>query len=145
MPVKEEWRSIPVYGYEKIFSVSNWGLVRNEKTGKVWLGAPKGGYRGIAQDPDRRHPAPRYRQIALVALDKSRPTYRVNRLVWEVFNRKIEPGKVICHYDDNLNHNCVDNLYEGTQKQNASDRKKNKDAIHPPCAYCGDAYKAYVT
>ncbi len=50
---------------------------------------------------------------------------KVHKLVFLTWNGPIVDGYQINHKDDNKDNNHIDNLYLGTQKQNAKDRAKN--------------------
>jgi hypothetical protein len=54
---------------------------------------------------------------------------KVHRLVYLVWNGKIDKGKQINHKDDNKNNNYYDNLYQGTQKENMIDKNINEHTV----------------
>jgi len=57
-------------------------------------------------------------------------SYLVHRLVAETFIGRIPDGGVVCHKDDVGTNNFLENLYIGTQKDNASDVRKNNNNIN---------------
>jgi len=54
----------------------------------------------------------------------------IHRLVAEEFLDNSENKPYVCHRDGNAKNNDVKNLYWGTSKENASDRKKHNTEIY---------------
>lgn len=52
-------------------------------------------------------------------------TYYVHQLVLQIFIGPCPPSYEACHKDDNEENNHVSNLYWGTKKQNAEDKRRN--------------------
>ena len=53
-------------------------------------------------------------------------TELIHRLVFRTFKGELEQGKVIRHLNDEPSDNRVENLEQGSQKENMSDALKNK-------------------
>ena len=102
--MEEIWKN--VVGYEGLFSVSNLGNVRNEKTGSI-----------LKQYVNKR----KYCLISLSCDNwKTRKTYRVHRLVAEAFIPNPNNHPYINHKDENPSNNRVDNLEWCTPQYNAT-------------------------
>jgi len=97
--MEEIWKSIE--GYET-YSVSTFGNVRNDKTGKILKG------RGD-----------RYLQVALKQINLS-----IHRLVGLTFIENFENKECIDHIDGNPFNNRVENLRWATQFENHHNLKK---------------------
>lgn len=123
----EKW--IDVIGYEKFYSVSNFGRVMakerivKEKNGKI--------------RKKRKHlmrqciKYGQYYTIGLVDENKKHKTYYTHRLVYESFNGKIKDGNQVDHIDSNPLNNKLENLREVTpienyRNQNSINKRKGK-------------------
>ena len=123
----EKW--IDVIGYEKFYSVSNFGRVMAkeriviEKNGKV--------------RKKRKHLMRQYIKygqyytIGLVGENKKYKNYYTHRLVYESFNGKIKDGNQVDHIDSNPVNNRLENLREVTpienyRNQNSINKRKCK-------------------
>ena len=118
----EKW--IDVIGYEKFYSISNFGRVMakerivKEKNGKV--------------RKKRKHlmrqciKYGQYYTIGLVGENKKHKTYYTHRLVYESFNGKIKDGNQVDHIDSNPLNNRLENLREVTPIENC----RNKNSIN---------------
>ena len=89
----EVWKSIK--GYERKYSISNLGRVRNEKTGRVSFGRDAG------------HG---YKKITFWENNKPNGTAYVHRLVASAFLEQPCGCTEVNHKDGNRGSNCVDNL-----------------------------------
>lgn len=94
------------------YEVSNYGTVRNTKTGKVLKGgeSKSSGYRKVSLS---------------VKGSKKTVTREVHRLVAETF-LGLHKGLVVDHIDDNPLNNHIDNLQWITQSQNILKAKRKK-------------------
>ena len=93
----EIWKKIPQCD---IMSVSNYGRVRNDKTGKIYK-FPTSGYCSIR-----------------VRDNNVQKKYYVHRLVAEAFIPNPNNYSIVNHKDENPNNNHVDNLEWCTQSYN---------------------------
>lgn len=101
--MEEVWKD--VVGYEGLFSVSNFGNIRNEKTGRV-----------LKLYKNKRG----YCLVSLYHKRNNRKTYRVHRLVAEAFIPNPNNYPYINHKDENPSNNRVDNLEWCTPQYNAT-------------------------
>ena len=90
--LKVEWKLIE--GFDGIYSVSNYGEVRNNRTGKL-------------MKPSKNEKG--YLHINLTKNGK-RKAMRINRLVAQVFIPNPENKPQVNHIDFNRENNCVNNL-----------------------------------
>ena len=109
----EIWK--PVRGYEGKYSVSSYGLVRNEKTGKSTLG---------------RRSGHGYRKITFYEDNKPIGTAYVHRLVADAFLDPVAGTSEVNHKDGNREHNHVDNLEWVTSSGN-TDHAVDTGALVP--------------
>lgn len=101
--MSEQW--LPVVGYENLYEVSDYGRVRNARTGKHVGSVDKFGYMKVTL----RKPG-------------SKQDYRIHRLVLEAFHGKAQVDRQLgLHRDGNKLNNRADNLYWGTQQENMRD------------------------
>lgn len=107
MGIKLTWK--PVVGYEGIYSVSNIGSIRRDKT-----------KRRLEHNIDRNG----YHRVHLCYHGKQQ-TFMVHRLVLEAFVGSCPEGCETRHLDGNPDNNHLENLCWGTPKENANDRKRH--------------------
>lgn len=98
--LKVEWKLIE--GFDGIYSVSNYGEVRNNRTGKL-------------MKPSKNEKG--YLHINLTKNGK-RKAMRINRLVAQVFIPNPENKPQVNHIDFNRENNCVNNLEWVTAQEN---------------------------
>lgn len=94
----EQWKCYKDTNYY----ISNFGRVRNIKTGNLMKGKINKG---------------QYKEYCLT-IDGKKRSLLGHRLVYETFIGALEQGKVINHKDGNKENNCVDNLEQITAKEN---------------------------
>lgn len=99
--LKVEWKLIE--GFDGIYSVSNYGEVRNNRTGKLMK--PRKNEKG-------------YLRIGLTTNGKQK-CMRVHRLVAQAFIPNPENKPEVNHIDFNKENNCVNNLEWVTCKENS--------------------------
>lgn len=102
----EEWKQIVIDDVEYDYSVSNYGRVRNDKTGQFLKPYEQG----------------RYLQVCLNK-NKRRKQLQVHRLVATMFIPNDEPTvkTIVHHKDHNTRNNHVENLEWATQQFNVED------------------------
>lgn len=111
--MKERWVDIP--GYEDLYQVSDRGKVRS---------LTRLGKKGAVP----RRTTGGYLLVSLRNMDRVE-TCRVHRLVLEAFVGPSPEGKnYACHRNDIPDDNRLENLYWGSPKDNANDRKINRGA-----------------
>lgn len=112
--MKEEWTAVK--GYEGLYEVSNFGNVKNSKTGKrlSLLNSGNG-----------------YLKVHLCKCGKVN-RYWVHRLVAEAFISNFNNLPVVDHKDGNKRNNSVENLEWCTQKENSIRAWKNGLTPKPP-------------
>lgn len=98
--LKVEWKLIE--GFDGIYSVSNYGEVRNNRTGKLMK--PRKNEKG-------------YLHIGLTKNGKQK-NMRVHRLVAQAFIPNPENKSQVNHIDFDKENNCVNNLEWVTNKEN---------------------------
>ena len=98
--LKVEWKLID--GFGGVYSVSNYGDVKNNRTGKLMK--PRKNEKG-------------YLHIGLTKNGKQK-SMRVNRLVAQAFIPNPENKSQVNHIDFNRENNCVSNLEWVTSKEN---------------------------
>lgn len=98
--LKVEWKLIE--GFDGIYSVSNYGEVRNNKTGRLMK--PRKNEKG-------------YLHIGLTTNGKQK-NMRVHRLVAQAFIPNSENKLQVNHIDFNRENNCVSNLEWVTNQEN---------------------------
>lgn len=97
---KEQWKTIT---HDIRYEISNFGRVRNKKSGHI-----------LSCKPTKSH---RHPQVFLAGNFMGRLQLTVSQLVWHEFNN--QPylyGKKIGHKDGNILNNHVENLYLKTCK-----------------------------
>lgn len=115
----ERW--LPISGYEGLYEISDTGRVKSLTKG---LGSRKKAHeterilQGWLKAKDH------YLQVRLYEATKHK-TFMVHHLVLEHFVGPRPDGMNGLHSDDNKANNCATNLYWGTKKQNAEDRRAN--------------------
>lgn len=111
----EIWKSLPIEGLEH-YQVSNTGRVRNSSykgTGRIRNMSP-------CSDKDG------YQTVCLTSLDGKQKSYRVHRLVAQVFIYNPDNLEQVNHLDENKANNSVDNLEWCTSKQNNNYGHRNE-------------------
>ena len=107
--MEEIWKDIPKY--IGLYQVSNYGKIKNYKTGKL-------------RKPSR---ASRYGHLHIVLFkNKIKKYFLVHRLVLEAFVCPCPKGMECRHLDGNPYNNRLDNLIWGTHKENVQDSIKHK-------------------
>ncbi len=114
----EEWKPVPVNGYEDNYEVSNLGRIRRSKPGN-WGQYPAGMI--IHVKPNARG----YSQVCLKNNGRAKGV-RVARLVLEAFTGPPpEPYYHAAHNDGVPTNNCLSNLRWATPVENQADRLKH--------------------
>eukprot|EP01041_Mallomonas_annulata_P003285 gene3285-6504_t len=106
--VEEEFRPIKEF---PIYAISNFGNIANLRTGKI----------------KKPHDNGRGYYDVLFYKNKIRHTFRVHRLVAEIFIDNVENKPEIDHIDGNKHNNKVDNLRWCTKTENTRNRKIRTD------------------
>jgi hypothetical protein len=138
----EEWRPMPEL--EHGFDISNFGRVRNRRTGRIHKCAPNvkagGHWRTACWDFRTK----RYRN------------FTIHRAVYRAFVGEVPEGLIVCHNDDDPANNHVSNLRADTWTGNQLDRIKfwklrrdrcnnhctlNKDQVYEIRAACARGEK----
>lgn len=101
----EVWKQIE----DTMFSISNYGNIRNDKTGIILK----------TQSNDKGY------QVVRVTINKIKRTFRIHRLVAEYFLDNPEHKEQVNHIDCNKNNNRADNLEWCTNKENVHHAIKN--------------------
>ena len=101
--MEEIWKD--VVNFEGLYQISNFGLVKNNRTNKLL----KFKYAGKGK----------YEQVCLLKQNQWYYLY-IHRLVAEAFIPNPENLPEVCHKDENKYNNKVDNLVWGTHKENCN-------------------------
>lgn len=101
----EVWKQIE----DTMFSISNYGNIRNDKTGIILK----------TQSNDKGY------QVVRVTINRIKRTFRIHRLVAEYFLDNPEHKEQVNHIDCNKNNNRADNLEWCTNKENVHHAIKN--------------------
>ena len=116
--IPEQWKA--VVGYEGIYEVSNYGKVRNVKTGRILkLGKSKNGYLRVGLHKNGKQ---KY--------------FLVHRLVAIAFIPNPDNKETVNHIDEDKTNNHVCNLEWMTQKENTRHSKCKKVL----CIETGEVY-----
>lgn len=118
----EEWRPVP--GYENRYEVSDQGRVRSLGLTVNARGGATAFRRGkvLAQAEKSNG----YRQVTLVAADKTRKSWMVHQLVcWTFEGPPPFPTAQVRHRDGTRANNTKRNLCWGTAAENAADRERH--------------------
>lgn len=111
--MKEKWRD--VVGYERIYQVSDYGLVRRIGKGSgTWVG------RILKANLDING-----RSRTDLWKNGKRKTSKIHRLVLEAFVGPCPSGMVTRHLDGNPKNNKLNNLKWGTHSENTQDSIKH--------------------
>lgn len=102
--MSEHW--LPIPGFETVYSVSDLGRVRRDRTGRVL----KGSAAGIG-----------YRKVILCCSGVTAHRY-VHEIVLEVFVSPRPPGQEACHGNGRRDDNRLSNLRWDTRKNNHADK-----------------------
>jgi hypothetical protein len=115
--MEEEWRTVSICN---TYEVSNFGRVRNRKTGKIKATCLAGGHNGN-----------KYKEVHLWTSKTNRIHASVHRLVAIAFipNPKNKPE--VNHFDMNHMNNYVDNLEWVTAQENSMHREFMKAYTDP--------------
>lgn len=119
------WKVIKDY---PMYSVSNLGSIKNNKTGRI-----------LKQLNDNRG----YLQVRLYNNGKAK-TYKVHKIVFETFKGKITNKMVINHKDGNKYNNSLKNLECVTQQYNVL-HAINKGNFYLRPVYCHETGKEYTS
>ena len=110
--IDEIWKPIKQAGFYKRYKISNYGRIKNNKTNKILKPFLENGY---------------YR-VKLYYKNLRSKTFRVHRLLYEVFIGQIGKALVINHLDGDRANNKLSNLVMCTQKENT---RHAYDILHP--------------
>lgn len=131
--MSQEWR--PVVGYEYFYEVSSAGEVRScARRVSAWYGTRVRKRRTLATFLDRSG----YKRVRLTDALGGKRFRKVHHLVAAAFIGARPEGLFVLHRDDDKFNNGVDNLYYGTQAQNAEDAVRN--GKHKGSAQPGDRH-----
>ena len=129
--LKAEWKLIE--GFDGIYSVSNYGEVRNNKTGRLMK---------------QRKTEKGYLRVGLTNNGKPK-CMRVHRLVAQAFIPNPDDKPEVNHIDFNKENNCVNNLEWVTGKENAKhslgNRKKSNKIECKNISNTGEKYISYYS
>lgn len=129
--LKAEWKLIE--GFDGIYSVSNYGEVRNNKTGRLMK---------------QRKTEKGYLRVGLTNNEKPK-CMRVHRLVAQAFIPNPDDKPEVNHIDFNKENNCVNNLEWVTGKENAKhslgNRKKSNKIECKNISNTGEKYISYYS
>lgn len=127
--LKVEWKLIE--GFDGIYSVSNYGEVRNNRTGKLMK--PRKNEKG-------------YLRIGLTTNGKQK-CMRVHRLVAQAFIPNPENKPEVNHIDFDKENNCVNNLEWVTCKENSDhsfgNRKRSNEKNYKKVSNTGEKHISY--
>lgn len=127
--LKVEWKLIA--GFGGTYSVSNYGEVRNNRTGKLMK--PRKNEKG-------------YLRIGLTTNGKQK-CMRVHRLVAQAFIPNPENKHEVNHIDFNKENNCVNNLEWVTCKENSDhsfgNRKRSNEKKYKKVSNTGEKHISY--
>lgn len=126
--IAEWWKSVP--GYEGAYEVSDQGRIRSLDR----YGSDGRKVSGRMLAPGRHH-RDRHRQVKLCKGGDICTTL-VHRIVLEAFVGPCPEGAVACHWDDDPDNNCLDNLRWGTPKDNAQDAIRNNKSWASRLTHC---------
>lgn len=129
--LKVEWKLIE--GFGGTYSVSNYGEVRNNRTGKLMK--PRKNEKG-------------YLRISLTTNGKQK-CMRVHRLVAQAFIPNPENKPEVNHIDFDKENNCVNNLEWVTGKENTNhslgNRKRSNEKNYKNISNTGEKYISYYS
>lgn len=129
--IKVEWKLIE--GFDGIYSVSNYGDVKNNRTGRLMK---------------QRKTEKGYLRVGLTTNGKPK-CMRVHRLVAQAFIPNPENKPEVNHIDFNKKNNCVNNLEWVTGKENAKhslgNRKKSNKIECKNISNTGEKYISYYS
>lgn len=127
--LKVEWKLIA--GFGGTYSVSNYGEVRNNKTGRLMK---------------QRKTEKGYLRVGLTTNGKLK-CMRVHRLVAQAFIPNPEDKPEVNHIDFNKENNCVNNLEWVTGKENAKhslgNRKRSNEKNYKKVSNTGEKHISY--
>lgn len=127
--MEEIYKDIP--GFEGKYQVSNFGNIRTKERLTIYKDGRQQYYKDriLICTPDLKG----YPKIRLENYTTGKgSTKRVHSLVWEAFGDGTEisfPNKIIDHIDRNKQNNHINNLRIISNRENASNRKDNKEFI----------------
>lgn len=127
--IKVEWKLIE--GFDGIYSVSNYGEVKNNRTGRLMK---------------QRKTEKGYLRVGLTTNGKPK-CMRVHRLVAQAFIPNPEDKPEVNHIDFNKENNCVNNLEWVTGKENTNhslgNRKKSNKIECKNISNTGEKHISY--
>lgn len=112
----EVWNKIDNFNN---YEVSSFGNVRNKSKKNI-----------LKQQKDKKG----YFNISLTE-NSIKKTFKVHCLVFNSFNKKLDPKLVIDHIDENKENNNISNLRLLTNRENCSRSKKNKSSQYTGVSY----------
>jgi hypothetical protein len=126
--MEEIWKDI--LEYEGFYQVSNLGRVKSLKK-TVFVNKNSGFYKVVPEKIMKLIKSHNgYYHVNLYDSSRKMKSFRINRLVLEVFNRKPLFNEVSMHLDNDKSNNNLTNLKWGTQKENVKQthvEKRNRN------------------
>ena len=107
--MREEWRPVPVPGFELYYQISSAGRLLSVRSGKIL----------------RAYPESQGRLLRAVSVKGVYKTLIIHKMVAEAFLGPCPPGLEVCHNDGNHLNNEVSNLRYDTHSANMRDRRRH--------------------
>jgi len=125
--MKKKWKDIPEY--KNLYKISNYGEIKSLKRNKKNNNGKQAIKEKILKTSFNNKG---YEQIVLCKNSKLK-CFRIHRLVAITFIKNKFNKPYVCHKDNNIKNNIVNNLYWGTQSENIiqayKDNRCNKTLI----------------